>query len=657
MGRLRCLLLLLLLSVTTLGARNVDVVDSLFILYTSAPPSEKTMRANELAKALYEGGYIDTLMTFGKRGSVSEMDLMAFSGTAYCAYENGNYRRGIELGIESAGMAGELKDSVSLSDSYSTVSCAFVMLGDFEKALVYARKCLDIDSRLGDEVRLCRALSNMATLYMLAGKNREAYDFIKRSVEIERRLDDPEKLAIRLGKLSEISLKLGDGRTALDAIDEALSLDREGGRDNKVAVRLSQKGDIYLDGGDWDNAESCYREALDFFRESGDRNSIMICNNQLGNLYARQSEKARAADYYTRSMEISRELGNNRMLQNNLRALCTIYGANNPSKALSYLEEYVEVRDSVMSAESQRQLDEFRVQYDTQQKENEIAIFKVRGERDRVRLNFFIVGAVLLLLVVVLLLVLNRSVSARNKALKEMDAMKDRFYSVISHDLKNPVIAARLSLENICSNPTVASDKGLSESCRGVLRSAESQSALVEDLLLWTRLQTGKMPCVPVVFSLSSTVREAVSIEEESLSNKELTLRTDIPSGLTARADRMMVSTVLRNLLSNAVKFSYRGGEILVSAAGPVDGKLTVSVSDHGSGMPAEKSACLFRLDRLESTDGTEGEKGSGIGLDVCKDMVEKCGGAIGVRSEEGKGSVFFFSIPAAPETGKDNRI
>ena len=637
--------LCLLVSLPSL-AQDAVSVDSLYQVYSEARGIQKPDCANDLIKALFDAGALDSAYRFTHRSSISLIEATVGSGMSAYEFDNNQYKKSIEYGLKAAETCAELKDSAMLSDCYSTVDCAYCMLGDFASAIIYNRKCIDIDSARGDDERLSSSLSNMATLYMMSNRPEEAYEFIKRSVSIERENDNPAKLAIRLGKLSEISLKLGKRDDALTAITEALELDRKGGREDKVAVRLSQMGDVYLDGKDWKKAEDCYQESLDHFENTGNKNSIAICLNQLGNLYARTGRLAESSSSYLKSLDICRELENDRMVQNNLHSLYGIYKESNPSKALEYLEEYVEVHDKIYGEQSRRQMDEFRVQYDTQQKENEIELFKLKEHRNR---NVIIISALfiaLCLIIMALLVILNALEKRHNKMLKRMDAMKDRFYSIISHDLKNPAIAQQMALKGLLASVGKYNDEEITEQCRLLAKSADSQSALLQELLLWTRLNTGKLQCVHADVSLESIVREAEGLLGEALNEKEITLENEIPAGMIVNADRMMLSTVIRNLLSNAVKFSNRGGKVIVSAV-PKDGKVALKVRDFGVGMDSEKVADLFKLDKVESTEGTEGEEGSGLGLEVCKEITDKCGGKIEVESELGKGSTFTVTLDA----------
>ena len=179
-----------------------------------------------------------------------------------------------------------------------------------------------------------------------------------------------------------------------------------------------------------------------------------------------------------------------------------------------------------------------------------------------------------------------------------------------------------------------------------LLKSADAQVELLYNLLDWARVQTGRIPFTPVTFSLSRVVDDEVSLMHMPIESKSIRLTVDVSDDLCANADRNMVATVLRNLLTNAIKFSHPEGRIAISAR--QDGAwITVSVADDGVGMSADKLRTLFDAGREQSTRGTRGETGSGLGLVVCKHFVERNGGRLTAHSEESRGTTFHFTLKA----------
>jgi len=240
---------------------------------------------------------------------------------------------------------------------------------------------------------------------------------------------------------------------------------------------------------------------------------------------------------------------------------------------------------------------------------------------------------------------LENSVSLKTAELNELNASKDKFFSIIAHDLKNPfnniIGFSEILKEEINSGDLV---KG-NEYTEMINSSATQTYRLLENLLEWANSQTGKIVFNPSPVNLSEILKEEFEVLNNMAIRKKIVLKSFVPENLMIMADSNMVKTVLRNLISNAIKFTYKNGSVEVNAI--TDSKnAEISVSDNGTGMTKETTAKLFRIDANLSTQGTENEKGTGLGLILCKEFVEKNGGKIWVESESGKGSTFKFILP-----------
>ena len=269
----------------------------------------------------------------------------------------------------------------------------------------------------------------------------------------------------------------------------------------------------------------------------------------------------------------------------------------------------------------------------------------MEANRQLILFSSVLIGSVLIVLLVLAVLLI-RLQRRRNRELHEMNATKDKFFSIISHDLKNPALAQRNALQALVNDAAELDAESLSHYYAMLLKSADAQVELLYNLLDWARVQTGRIPFTPVTFSLSRVVEDEVSLMHMPIESKSIHLTVDVSDDLCANADRNMVATVLRNLLTNAIKFSHPEGRIAISAR--QDGAwITVSVADDGVGMSADKLRTLFDAGREQSTRGTRGETGSGLGLVVCKHFVERNGGRLTAHSEESRGTTFHFTLKA----------
>jgi PAS domain S-box-containing protein len=250
------------------------------------------------------------------------------------------------------------------------------------------------------------------------------------------------------------------------------------------------------------------------------------------------------------------------------------------------------------------------------------------------------------------LLMAHNELKEKNTQLQELNASKDKFFSIISHDLRGSFGTllgfAQLITENI--------DDYSKERVKGfVIRlrtSAERLYALLENLLTWSRIQRGVMKCLPRSLNLAAVAKETIELFAPQAEKKQILLRNAIPKGIVAVADESMVDTVIRNLVSNALKFTQAEGRVELSASmHEADSRFIIlSVSDTGVGIPEKMLPRLLRLDMQYKTTGTAGEQGSGLGLILCKELVEHNGGELWVTSEEGKGTTFSFTLPKSPD-------
>lgn len=228
--------------------------------------------------------------------------------------------------------------------------------------------------------------------------------------------------------------------------------------------------------------------------------------------------------------------------------------------------------------------------------------------------------------------------------LREAVATKDKFFSIIAHDLKNSFHVLIMSAELLMMEASHSASTKTVSRAEIMLQTSLTAFELLTNLLAWAQSQTGTLKRQPVELNLLATVRNSITPLEEMAMNKGIQIEIDIPETLCVCADRNMLKTVVYNLLGNALKFSGRGKSVTISAQ--EDGDLvTVAVCDSGVGMYQEQLDQIFRPDCKNSSPGTAGEKGTGLGLLLCKEFVEKSGGRIWVQSTKGVGSTFSFSL------------
>jgi two-component system, sensor histidine kinase and response regulator len=249
----------------------------------------------------------------------------------------------------------------------------------------------------------------------------------------------------------------------------------------------------------------------------------------------------------------------------------------------------------------------------------------------------------------------SRQIREQNEELRKLNATKDKFFSIIAHDLKSPFNAiigfSRILKEQVHKKEY----EGVSRYAEIIHQSSNAAMSLLMNLMEWSQSQTGRMEYNPEYFDMIELIHEVERLFIDVAKQKNIEIVNEMPQHVSAYADQAMIGTVMRNLVSNAIKFTEPGGKIVVTVIGKA-GELLISVSDTGVGIPQDKLGILFRIDKSYSTSGTQNEKGTGLGLILCKEFIDRNGGEIWVESkladkhqEKQGGSVFYFTIPRNP--------
>lgn len=230
---------------------------------------------------------------------------------------------------------------------------------------------------------------------------------------------------------------------------------------------------------------------------------------------------------------------------------------------------------------------------------------------------------------------------------QRLNETKNKFFSIIAHDLKNPFNSLIGLMDFIIQNFDELDSNEALEYMKKMLDLSKNTFNLLENLLQWSRTQTGSISFEPEEFDIQSIVTGIVDLFRGNLEQKNIRLSMNIPEHAIAFADKNMVQTIFRNLISNALKFSHNGGKIIISTSAK-DEMLHISVTDNGVGISKDDQAKIFAIDRFHTTEGTSQEKGTGLGLIICRDFIKKNRGKLRVESEKGKGSSFIFTLPKA---------
>ncbi len=240
---------------------------------------------------------------------------------------------------------------------------------------------------------------------------------------------------------------------------------------------------------------------------------------------------------------------------------------------------------------------------------------------------------------------LNLQLRKSEQELKELNAAKDKFFSIVAHDLRSPFSSLLSFSEFLVEDIDELSKEDIKSFAEKINESSKTVFTLLENLLQWSRIQTGKIPYEPTTFNIYYKINQIINLLKNNAEQKKLNVTNDIPASAIVFADEDMIFSVVQNLLSNAIKFTREGGDIVFKSSFR-ESDIEISITDNGVGIKDEDIKKLFRMDSHHTTYGTKDEKGSGLGLLLCKEMVERNRGKIWVNSKSGMGTTFTFTVP-----------
>ena len=513
-------------------------------------------------------------------------------------------------------------------------------LDEYDKALEYLLRCLGIIEKTSNKADIASCYSNIGIVYKNLEDLDNAYEFYIKAKKIAEDLDNK----FLLGKI------------------------------------YNNMGKVCAERANFIEAINYYKLSLDIKKKSNDSTGIAVCCNNIGSVYGKTSEHQLALDYLRKAEDISIQKQLELKLLDTYQAYVEVYkNMKDYEKAFKYQTQYYAIKDEIFNSEKHKQISELQTKYETEKKEKEIQILNQKNDIKDLKIKKQNYLRIILLIALIFLIIIsvigysrylikkranlllnkqkqklddyneelnvaNENLQDANFNLEELNNTKDKFFSIISHDLKNPLNVLYATTDVLNKNLETFSPEKTSIYLQNMNKSSKNIISLLDNLLEWSQIQTGSLEWNPVSFDLFDIVSQNILILSEIANNKEIKLESEIKKNAFVFADKNMISTVIRNLLSNAIKFTPRNGRIRIYATENID-KITVSVSDTGIGIPENELKNLFKIDTKYKQPGTENEKGTGLGLILCKEFVEKNGGEISVQSQIDTGSVFTFTV------------
>ncbi|MEN8116796.1 MAG: ATP-binding protein [Bacteroidota bacterium] len=683
------LFLFLLVCTSVSRGQNQNSIDSLKQLNSTETDQKKIVDnliniADLLSQESFDSTfhYIDIALQLSEKIKYKNGMAKAFFLQSYYYDIKGDYIKAINSLEKSIDLFIELRDSSYLSGCYNNLGVLYSYGTDQKRSLEYFIKSVQIGEELKDSFALAEGYSNIAGYYDELKEYTSALKYFRKALDVDMHSNDNEKIAISLLDVGYINIKLHLFDDALENLNEAKRLMPDVIDNYNQAILYHRFANYYVQTSSLDSAEAFLQMAIEV-TDNIDYPRLYAEHITLkGELLLKQKKYNECLKYLDEAIVLFKKLDAHDALHEIYINKSDAYaGLGRHNEAYAMLQQAKVINETIKPHEIAEYLGEFEKEQTAKEErermmlEQELNIHRNKNTlmKVRTRLYLAIFWAVLLgaMLAVILyfyfikrrysrILESNYETINHQKILLEnnfeelkiseqkqieLNATKDKFFSIIAHDLKNLFYTLIGISDVMISNPDIKETDDFEELIEGIFQTAKSGHILLENLLEWARSQTGNIQHKPKPLNLNKLFKSNKTFFSETAKAKDLTITFPDKSDHKVYADVNMVNFIIRNLLNNAIKFSYPGNKIEILAQQEQQ-YCIITVKDYGVGINPETVDKLFKIEYSVQKDGTENEKGTGLGLILCKEFVEKNGGEIWVESTEGEGSSFHFSLP-----------
>ncbi|MCF8359987.1 MAG: tetratricopeptide repeat-containing sensor histidine kinase [Prolixibacteraceae bacterium] len=600
----------------------------------------------------------------------------------------GNYEEALLLHREALKIYKKIGYERGIGNSYNDIGLAYMQMGQYTNAIENFYKFLEISKKIGFLHGEGQAYNNIGIIYFYREEYEDALGFYQKHYQTANELDNIAEKTYALNNIGEVYDILGDFDKAVDCFTKGIALSDSANNSYMKAYLLGNLGQVEQKQNNFETAKAHYEQSLELREQVNDKEGISLILNKISALHLQTNNEKKAVDYAKQALTVAKE---HNVLQEIKNAYHNLYNAlekqHKYKEALHYHTLFKTFSDSLFDNARNKEIAEIEVQYQTREKENQIALQKELIIRGNILRNSLIAGVLLLLITSFLIyrsyrkkketnLIIseknhkltraNEKISTQNEyinqqkemleqqnvklqmseaSLQKLNQTKDRFFSILAHDMKTPLISFKKISGSLEKNIETIPKDQLQYYISQLNQSASNVVNLFNNLLQWSVTQTKKDIYNPVKINASETVNHCTSLLGSALNEKKITVKNTLDEEEWVYADKNMIATVFRNLLSNAIKFTPEEGTITI-ASEEKEGIFQYSVSDSGPGLSEEDQKKLFRIDVKNKDIGNDPDKkGTGLGLILCQEFIKQHGQKIWVSGKPDKGCTFSFTL------------
>lgn len=585
---------------------------------------------------------------------------------------NGNFQRAKELYLEALNHYTSNRNRKEQADITTSLGGIYYSQGNLPLAADNYLKALRYYEEIMNKPGMITTLSALGDIYARQNNFSKSIEYNVRALSLYEQSSNKFMAVTGYDNIGNIYLRQNNPVKAREYFVKSLSLYSEMKNEAGVAATLFQLGNIEQANGKTNTAISYYNRSLDISQKLKAQPIIVSNLNALGKTYTQSQEYDEAISNFQKAIKLAKGAGMKFELETAYQGLAIVYKLTQKEKKASTFSTLSnELKDSIYNDSNLKKLTDQLLVYESEKKQQQIELLnkeqqiqeselmREREIRNLLTYASFILGLIFVVLVFftiqnrriakslrkqqIELIEKNASISEQKEKLDQLNTVKDRFFSIISHDLRNNLTTMKLYFDLVSHQDYVPQNN--SDITRQISSSVENTIDLLENLLVWASAQIKGIPIHVQKLNIHTLSQENINLLSGTAHQKNIALCNAVTEDTTAYGDIDMINLVIRNLISNAIKFTDEGGSIVLSSH-LQNNQCVITVKDNGIGISSENLSKLFNQHAHPTTKGTANEKGTGLGLILCKDFVERNGGTIWAESYKNEGSTFCFTLP-----------
>ncbi len=587
----------------------------------------------------------------------------------------GDFHKSADYFKQAMRLASKAKNTNLQAVLYANMGKYYESIGQYQQALKQYIYALSMIDSIENRITRGTVYNHLGNVYQALGNYPQSIDYHYKSLDERITLGYTEGISKSYKNIGEVLLEQNLPDTAMVYFKLALAYAEKVNYQKGIIKAMLDIGAIYLAQNATQTCRGYAFKALQLSQKSGYDKGVIQANLLIGESYFNDKQFKTSEPYLLSSLRDAQTADMADKVCESHQVLSKLYRQlGDTAKTFTHLTQYYESQMAIANERSAKQVAELEYNYQMAQKEKANEILRKENEISTltiVRKNTFIgLISVILLFTVAFVIAYylrykakqkanqqlaqlnteiirqNRALTRLNEQLSQANREKDNFFSIIAHEVRNPLWWFRNLAETLSHNYKQMPEDKLGKAIQSLDESAKNAFHLMDNLLQWSKSQLNRTPFSPTELNLTELMEENLRLWKTAAHYKNIEIEVDAPESVKILADRDMVNTIIRNLLSNAIKYTHTNGKIQLSAS-QNNGNVVLSVKDSGIGISKSNLKKLFDPNHQYSTLGIMQEKGSGIGLKLCKDFVELNQGKIEVESLENVGTTFNCRFPA----------